>query len=244
MSALLSVLMLVLFAYLSAYFPHLIGTFIVAYFLVALLAAAVIAGRSATAMLRDLEYVRAGKTVIYVSSDEVSRLRSRDRELSGERKAQAKVAIIQLAASIAVIVALLVPALRDALLSSLQHLIELSKLSGDIERFLAFLLFYGLLAAVMQAISYGARRYLDRIGGGLEIPSSYLVTDRGLILDGRVPLKAPIRARMRVDTRRKFLELQVNAPTGPRSGKSRIRLYYEDPRMLEAYLRALSEERG
>ncbi len=207
---LVSVALLVLFAYMSTYFPEHLGTFMLIYIFAMLAVTFAIAGRSARAIFRDLEYVRTGKLLLSVSSEEIAKLKTKDRDLNR-----------------VFMLVLLVPAARESALQSLGSLLRPLSLSANAQRFLTFLLFYGLLTLVLYTITYASGKYLEHIGGRLEIPSFYLVTDRGLILEGRTPIKAPIKALgMKVDTRRKF------------------RLYCEDPRKLEAYLKALSEERS
>ena len=242
---LVSVALLVLFAYMSTYFPEHLGTFMLFYIFAMLAITFAIAGRSARAIFRDLEYVKAGKPLLSVSSEEVARLKSKDRDLNREMNEQVRATLPQLLAPFVFMLVLLVPAARESALQSLGSLLRSLSLSANAQRFLTFLLFYGLLTLVLYTITYASGKYLEHIGGRLEIPSFYLVTDRGLILEGRTPIKAPIKALgMKVDTRRKFMELRVKTHVNVGGGVSRVRLYCEDPRKLEAYLKALSEERS
>jgi len=244
-SWLLSVALLVLFAYVSTYFPEHVGTFFLVYMLAALAVTAMMAGRSATAIYRDLDYVKSGKLLLSVSSDEVAKLKSRDRELGRELSEQTKAIVPQLVAPFVIMFALLIPDVREGVLGGLASLVDQLNLSEQAERFLSFLLFYGLLTLTLYLVNYAAGKRLQRAGGRLEVPSFYLVTDRGLVLEGRVPLKAPISAQsVKVDTRRRFLELQVRTQAGLGGGTSRVRLYCENPRELEALLKALSKKRG
>lgn len=242
---LMSVALLVLFAYMSTYFPEHLGTFLLVYIVAMLAVTMAIAGRGASAILRDLEYVKAGKLLLSVSSDEVARLKSKDRDLNREMNEQVRATLPQLLAPFVFMLVLFVPAARESALQSLGNFLRPLNLDTYAERFLTFLLFYGLLTLVLYAINYASGKYLERIGGRLVIPSFYLVTDRGLILEGRTPVKAPIKAwDVKVDTRRKFMELRIKTRASVGSGASRYRLYCEDPRKLEAYLKALSEERS
>ncbi len=242
---LLPAVLLVLFAYVSTYFPEHVGTLFLVYIFVALIIAAVVAGRSAAAIYKDLDYVKSGRPLLSVSSDEVARLRSKDRELSRELSEQTKAMVPQLIAPFGVVILLMIPAIREGALSGLANLIGQLNLSEQVGRFLTFLLFYGLLTLSLYLVNYVAGKRLQRAGGRLEVPSFYLVTERGLLLEGRIPLKAPINAQIvKVDTRRKFIELRVKTQTGLGGGISRVRLYYENPRELEALLRALSEKRS
>ncbi len=242
---LVSVALLVLFAYTSTYFPEHLGTFMLIYIFAMLAITFAIAGRSARDIFRDLEYVKAGKPLVSVSSEEVAKLKSKDRDLNREMNEQVRATLPQLLAPFVFMLVLLVPAARESALQSLGNLLRPLSLSDNAQRFLTFLLFYGLLTFVLYAITYASGKYLEHIGGRLEIPSFYLVTDRGLILEGRTPIRAPIKAHsMKVDTRRKFIEIRVKTRVSVGGGASRVRLYSEDPRKLEAYLKALSEERG
>jgi uncharacterized membrane protein len=240
-----SVALLVLFAYMSTYFPEHLGTFMLIYIFAMLAVTFAIAGRSARAIFRDLEYVRTGKLLLSVSSEEIAKLKTKDRDLNREMNEQVRATLPQLLAPFVFMLVLLVPAARESALQSLGSLLRPLSLSANAQRFLTFLLFYGLLTLVLYTITYASGKYLEHIGGRLEIPSFYLVTDRGLILEGRTPIKAPIKALgMKVDTRRKFIELRVKTHVSVGGGASRVRLYCEDPRKLEAYLKALSEERS
>ncbi len=242
---LVSVALLVLFAYMSTYFPEHLGTFMLIYIFAMLAVTFAIAGRSARAIFRDLEYVRTGKLLLSVSSEEIAKLKTKDRDLNREMNEQVRATLPQLLAPFVFMLVLLVPAARESALQSLGSLLRPLSLSANAQRFLTFLLFYGLLTLVLYTITYASGKYLEHIGGRLEIPSFYLVTDRGLILEGRTPIKAPIKALgMKVDTRRKFIELRVKTHVSVGGGASRVRLYCEDPRKLEAYLKALSEERS
>jgi uncharacterized membrane protein len=242
---LVSVALLVLFAYMSTYFPDHLSTFMLIYIFAMLAVTFAIAGRSARAIFRDLEYVRTGKLLLSVSSEEIAKLKTKDRDLNREMNEQVRATLPQLLAPFVFMLVLLVPAARESALQSLGSLLRPLSLSANAQRFLTFLLFYGLLTLVLYTITYASGKYLEHIGGRLEIPSFYLVTDRGLILEGRTPIKAPIKALgMKVDTRRKFIELRVKTHVSVGGGASRVRLYCEDPRKLEAYLKALSEERS
>lgn len=242
---LVSVALLVLFAYMSTYFPEHLGTFMLIYIFAMLAVTFAIAGRSARAIFRDLEYVRTGKLLLSVSSEEIAKLKTKDRDLNREMNEQVRATLPQLLAPFVFMLVLLVPAARESALQSLGSLLRPLSLSANAQRFLTFLLFYGLLTLVLYTITYASGKYLEHIGGRLEIPSFYLVTDRGLILEGRTPIKAPIKALgMKVDTRRKFIQLRVKTHVSVGGGVSRVRLYCEDPRKLEAYLKALSEERS
>ena len=243
-SWLVSTALLILFAYVSTYFPEHVGTLFLVYVLAVLAVTAIVAGRSAAAIYKDLEYVKSGKTLLSVSSSEVAKLKSRDRELNRELSAQTKAMAPQLVTPFVVMFALFIPAVREGALRGLASLVAQTNLSGQAGRFLTFLLFYGLLTLILYLVNYIAGRRLQRAGGRLDVPSFYLVTERGLVLEGRVPLKAPLTVQsVRVDTRRRFVELQVRSRSGLGGGVSRVRLYCENPRELEALLRSLTEER-
>ncbi len=243
-TTLLSIALLVVFAYLSSHFPQYLWSFFVAYLIVALAVALLAGARAASALARDLERVRRGKVLLVVSREEVERLRARDKELSSELSRQTLASIPQAVVLAAFFAITLVPALRDSIIGSLEAAIASAPPAAGIDaptlRFLTFLAFYGLLAAAFQAASLYSRRALERAGGRLEVPSYYAVTEDGLLLEGRLPLKAPLQiVDLKVDTRRRFVEIRARL-----SGvASRYRLYHDDPRELKSILERLAEER-
>ncbi|MEM1667039.1 MAG: DUF2208 family protein [Thermofilaceae archaeon] len=241
-SMLLSIVLLVAFSYLSSHYPQHLGTFLIAYFLVALTITLFMGGRAASAMIRDLEYIKKGKALLSVGKEEVIKLKSKDKVLNDEMKKQTSLVIPQFAIFFILFTILLVPNIRDSVILFFNNLLSSYTSDSNLINFISFLIFYGIFTLIFQVSSIYSRKGMDRLGGRLEVPLFYVITEHGLILEERIPLKAPLNILdLRVDTRRRFVEFRVKSPLG---GVNRYRLYYEEPRVLETYLRRLTEQRS
>lgn len=231
-----------LFAYLSSYYPQYVWTFLLLSFVAMLAVTLFASGRAASTLLKDVEHVKRGRVLLSVSRDAVTRLKSKDRVLSEELSKQASANLPQIILLPVLFIVMLIPAVRDTMIFYVNNLISHFDLSYDVKNFLSFLLFYGMIMATFQLAFHYSRRKVESLGGKLEIPLFYVVTENGLLLEERIPLRAPLKVlSMRVDTRRRFVELRVRAPVG---GTSRYRLYFDEPRTLEDHLRGLTEESG
>lgn len=238
----LSIVLLVVFAYLSSHFPQHLGTFFIAYFAVALAVTLFMGGRAASALIRDLEYIKKGKVLLSVGKDEVIKLKSKDKILNDELKRQSTLAFPQFIIFFIMFMILIIPYIRDSIIFHLRNLISIYILDSNLVNFISFLLFYGIFTFVFQISSVYSRKGIEKMGGKLEVPLFYVVTENGLLLEERIPLKTPLRILdIKVDTRRRFVEFKVRSTM---SGVSRYRLYHEEPRSLEAFLRRLTEQRG
>jgi len=244
LNMLLSLGLILLFSYVTSYYPNYTSLFFILYIVATLLVTVAIAGRGAVRVVQDLEYVRAGEKILHVGRDVVERLRSRDRELRSELSSQQKAYAMQILVLIVIFSIIALPGLRDQVLGVLRALISTLGLEAKLTEFLVFLVLYLAFFSISSIMNFVVSRNIEKSGGPIQIPVFYTVTSRGLILEGRTPLRAPLKpTEIRVNTRRRFLELRVRAPTpGARAPTSRIRLYYENPRRLEEHLRKLTEE--
>lgn len=241
-STLLSVALLIIFAYLSSHFPQYLWTFFMAYFIVALAATLLMGGRAASALVRDLEYVKKGKLVLSVGRDEVIRLKSRDRSLNDELRKQTLLMVPQLLIFSITFLILIFENIRSSIIIFLRNLLSSFIPNENILVFLSFLLFYGIFTLIFQISSLYSRKEMEKIGGRLEVPLFYAITENGLLLEERIPIRAPLNiSEVKVDTRRRFVEFKAKSQMG---GASRFRLYFEDPRTLESHLKRLTEQRG
>ncbi|MCD6357563.1 MAG: hypothetical protein DRJ96_01590 [Thermoprotei archaeon] len=244
----MSAVLLLLFSFVTSYYPGYLSLMFILYIVTTLAISLAVAGRGAVRMVRDLEYVRGGKRLLHVSREVVERLRRRDRELGEELGKQHRASLVQMTVLIAAMTVFLIPSLRDAAIMALRGVFEPLGLDPKMTQFLVFLALYGVFFLASNVASILSSRSLEKLGGPLQVPAFYTVTSRGLILEGRVPIKAPLSPlEVEVNTRRRFLELRVRSPSASglvSSATSRIRLYYENPRELESYLRMLSKERG
>lgn len=241
-SMLLSIALLVVFAYLSSHFPQHLGTFFIAYFIVAMAATLFVGGRAASSLIRDFEYVKRGRVLLSVSREEVDKLRSRDKALNDELRRQSLLMFPQIVAFFVTFVILFVPHVRDFIIIYFKNLFMNFFFDDKIANFIAFLLFYSIFMLIFQISALYSKKGIEKIGGKLEVPLFYVVTENGLLLEERLPLKVPLNILdIKVDTRRRFVEFKVKSHLG---GLSRYRLYFEEPRTLEGHLRRLTEQRG
>ncbi|MEM2185910.1 MAG: DUF2208 family protein [Thermofilaceae archaeon] len=241
-SMLLSIMLLVVFAYLSSHYPQHLGTFLMVYLLVALSITLLMGGRAASTMIRDLEYIKKGRALLSVGREEVIKLKSKDKTLNDEMKKQTSLVIPQFVIFFIMFTVLLVPNIRDSIIFYFSNLLASYTSNSNLINFISFLIFYGIFTFVFQISSIYSRRRMDKLGGRLEVPLFYVITENGLILEERIPLKAPLNIlELKVDTRRRFVEFRVKSPL---SGMNRYRLYYEEPRALETYLKRLTEQRS
>lgn len=245
-SVALSLAMMVLFAYVTSFYPDYMGLFFVLYIAASMALMLAITGRGAVRIVRDIDYIKEGKPLLVVDRSHVDRLRSKDGQLGREMKGQRNVALLQSAVLILFLSLFIFPGFRDAATRYLSSMISNLGLEEKTTKFLVFLTLYFLFFVASYGLSFYSSRRLERAGGQLMIPSFYTVTDRGLVLEARTPLKAPLKLLdIAVDTRRRFVELKIRSPDpAGRGGLSRVRLYYSNPRELEGYIRSLAEEGG
>ena len=114
--------MMVVFAYVTSYYPDYMGFFFILYMIATMGIMLVIAGRGAVKVVRDLEYVKAGKKLFAVDRGQVEKLKARDRMIEEELKGQRKIALIQTGLILFFMAIFIFPGLRGALTLSLIHI--------------------------------------------------------------------------------------------------------------------------
>ncbi|MEM1509418.1 MAG: DUF2208 family protein [Thermofilaceae archaeon] len=244
-NALISLALLVAFSYVSSNHPEFSSWFFIIYMVAMLIVTTAIAGRSAATLLRDAEFVKSGKPLLTISKEEATRLRARDRELEKELSKQAKPLIIQPLVLFALLFVFIVPGLRDTLVTSLSDVFFSFFQNQRLQLFAAFTALYGTFMTVSYLTNYVINKSLQKMGGKLEVPAYYMLTDKGLILEDRIPLKAPLKVEeMKVDARRRYVEIKLRSIPAAGGSTGRIRLYTDNPRELENRLRILSEQSG
>ena len=223
----ISVLAIVAFAYINAFFPHMFFTLFILYLLVTMGVMMLITGRAVSKAVKDYEYVEKGKILVRVSREVVRKLRERDKvALTSELKSQWGIMALYFAPFIAFAVIVALPALRDVF-SFIASLIVTEELE---RRFVSFLLLYFTFFAVSVTTTLVARYYASKRGGMLSIPLSYTVTDRGVIMEGGQSIRFPLKkSQVKCNSRRRFVEIEV---VGPQQTVSRVRLYYPKPHEL------------
>lgn len=240
-----SLTLLVVFSYVSSNHPEFSSWFFIIYMVAMLIITTAIAGRSAATLLRDAEFVKSGKPLLTVSKEEATRIRAKDRELEKELSKQAKPLIVQPLVLFVLLFVFMVPGLRDTLVTSLSGIFFSFLQNQRLQLFIAFTVLYGTFMAVSYLANYAINKSLQKMGGRLEVPAYYTLTDKGLILEDRLPLKAPLNVEeIKVDTRRRYVEIKLKSLPAAGGSTGRIRLYTDNPRELENRLRILSEQGG
>jgi len=103
---------------------------------------------------------------------------------------------------------------------------------GTLAHFIAYLIYFEGLFVITQVSYWWALRKVGKIKM-IQMPQSYKVTEKGIVLQGLVGKSAiafplPREARVEVNEKRKFVEIVVE---GKRS-VTRLRLYARNPRRL------------
>lgn len=236
---------MVAFAYLTSYYPEMLSTFFIAYMGVVLLATLLMAGKSASRLVKDLEYVSAGKKVFSAKRDTVNKLKLLDSEnLAKELKGQSLLALLSIVPLIVFFAVVFLPGAREGIINIFKGLFGSFVDDEHLLSFMSYLAFYFLFFLFSLCTTLLSRITYRTVGGMLVVPQTYLVTDRGIILDDRTPLKFPLKnALLKLDERRKFVEITVKNPAQG-TGTVRYRLYTRQPQGLYSLLsKMLAEER-
>jgi uncharacterized membrane protein len=234
----LGVALMVVFAYMNANYPEHTGLFFTLYFVVFLGVLLLLTGRQARGILRDIEQVSRGEVIYEAPSAEVAKLREKDFENTRpELAAQVRYAMLPFLAILLFLIVYSLPWARNAFLNLGRSVTEDAKLAN----FLSFLAFYGVFYVFSVATGILARRFQSRTGT-LQIASKYKVTTRGLLVDDRLPIAFPVKGRITVNSRRKFVELELEQQVMGSRVKQRVRLYSPEPSKLAALLKPYVQE--
>ena len=235
----LGMALMVIFAYVNANYPEHTGLFFTLYFVVFMGILLLLTGRQARGILRDIEQVSKGEVIYEAPSTEVAKLREKDFENTRpELAAQAKYAMLPFLAILLFLVMYSLPWVRDYFLNLGRSFTDDAKLAN----FLSFLMFYGVFYIFSVATGIAARKFQGKTGT-LQIASKYKVTTRGLLVDERLPIVFPVKGRITVNSRRKFVELELEQQVMGTRVKQRVRLYNPEPSKLAALLKPYVQER-
>ncbi|MEM0377618.1 MAG: DUF2208 family protein [Thermofilum sp.] len=230
---LIGIVLMVMFAFISAMFPEQTGLFFILYFAVFMGILFLVTGRQARGILRDIDYVSKGALVYEAPRDEVLKLRERDFQYTRpELSAQMKYAMLPFLSIVLFLVIYSVPQTRELFMGIGSSLTRDERLAS----FFSFLALYGFFYAASTLIGLYARRVQARVGT-LSIATTYRITSAGLIVDERLPVKFPIEGRVVVNTRRKFVEIEMEQSVMGSKVKQRLRLYHPEPSKLAALLK-------
>mgnify|MGYP000330093238 CR=1 FL=1 len=245
LSYVLGIAAMVAFAYMTSYYPEMLSTFFIAYMGVVLLATLLITGKSASRLVKDLEYVSAGRKIFSAKKDTVNKLKLLDSEnLAKELKGQSVLALLYIIPLIVFFAVVFLPGAREGIIGVFRGLFGGFIADEHLLSFMSYLAFYFLFFLFSLCTTLLSRVTYRTLGGMLIVPQKYLVTDRGLILDDRTPLKFPLKdALLKLDERRRFVEITVKS-SAQGTGTVRYRLYTRQPQGLYSLLsKMLSEER-
>ncbi|ABL78247.1 DUF2208 domain-containing protein [Thermofilum pendens] len=231
---LLGLVLMVLFAYMNANYPDKTWLFFILYFTAFMVIMMVVTGRHARSVLRDLEEVKSGEILYSSKPDEVLKLREKDFQLTQpELMAQFKASMIPLLSLVVFILVFYIPGFRE-FFTGLGKSMALDEKTAN---FLSFLALYGFFYAFSLATGLYARRLQSKTGS-LIIATSYTVTSKGIIVDERTPVKFPWKGDIIVDSRRKFVQLNITQQIMGTSITQKIRLYNPEPSKLANILKS------
>lgn len=240
---LVSLCSLVLFAYISAYYPQYSTQLVIAYIVLVMGLTMIFTGKQTGKTLKDIEYILNGKKLFEVGSTKILKLKERDKIFLKKEVGSEWIASAALFLPLIILVILFfIPSLRNTFLYSIVSFLEPRIHDINLARFFAFLAFFGLFVVVSYVPSkivnicyksQGKPYYL--------IPSHYIVTDRGIIINRTTPLKFPLKAKaVKSQGSRKIVDIVgVKGIPNP-MGSDReiiIRLYCDEPKKLAELLR-------
>lgn len=242
----IGIALMVLFAYMTSYYPQMLSTLFFVYIVAVLGITFLLTGKSAARMVRDIEYISKGKRLFSARKETINKLKILDaEELSRELRGQSTFMAIYFLPMILVLALIFIPGIRDAIIGSLEGLFGDLAHDKHLARFIAYLTFYSLFYVVSLSSMVASKVVQRKYGGMLMVPQSYVVTDRGLILDERTPIKFPLTdAKVSINEKRNFVEIELKSAQQPTGGVVRYRLYTRQPRVLYDILRErLAEQR-
>ncbi len=225
----LGIVLMFVFAYINTYYVQYSNLLMIAYFVIMGAIMFIFTGRSTSRMLKDIEEIKKGNIIFEVGREEVEKVKLKDMNvLADELKEQGKMTLISMIPVIFIFIILM--------FNPRQFLLSLAKMltsNENLVNFMSYIFFYMLLYAVSITSTLFTRFYSKKQRGFLMIPSRYIITDKGIILDGRSSVKFPIKKEnIRYDNKRKYVEILTSTTQGGSTIKSRVRLYYSKPKEI------------
>ncbi len=233
---LLGIVAMVVFAYIASYYPQYNTQLFIGYFILMTVIMFAFTGKQAGQMMRDLQEIQAAEVVYKVKRDTIAKLKEKDFHLlKDEMAGQWKSMLVSFVPLIAIIAVFYIPPLRDAFFS-------VGKMFSSEERmanFISFLFLYGIFYVFTIPLSIiNMRKQATR--GTLSVAGEYVVTEKGIIVDNRLPIKFPVKGKIDVNSRRKFVEIHTTQSTMGVNVKTKIRLYSPEPGKLARIIREKS----
>ncbi len=223
---------MIVFSAISAYFPGMLGYLIIAYLLIFFAIQAIVVGKYTKSMLSDLNYISSGKILLKEDKKTIQKLQAKDPSYEKMLRKQATSMLIQLGLMILILIVLAYSPVRlliPQLILSIQPSITDERLLLFISNMVLFLTLFLVSAIILP-------RAMGQSPMQIVIPSTYKVTEKGMILDERLPLKFPLKInKLEVNSKMKYIELVVKqdiTPSTAGKGEITIRLYSTKPKVL------------
>ncbi|MCD6208942.1 MAG: DUF2208 family protein [Thermoproteales archaeon] len=229
----------VIFAWLSSFRPDLLSLMFIGYIVIVFGATFLITGKSAARIVKDLEYIEKGQKLFTARKESVNKIKIMDPRLNEDLKTQGIIMILYFIPTIIIFALVFIPGFRDQFLSSVSSLILPYVGEKQTSLFFAYLTFYGMFYVISIGFNLFSRLFY-RGKGVIMIPSEYVVTDRGIIVDKKTPLKFPLKGNIHLNESRKFVEIIVDSPQ-PGMQKVRYRFYTQQVKKLYEILRGQLE---
>gem|GEM_PF-1141365 len=247
---LISIGVMQLFVIFSTYFPEYFFYFFITYTILMTVVLVIYVGRRAKPLIKDLETVMQGRAIYKVKREELQEIMLKDPEYLEVMRKKLKVGVIQWVFFMISLAIFLTPYLREGLRYGITTMLlhslkgkQIPYILGGVEK-LSLLVSYELLYMSFMLIALMMSRIAkilmrDRVG--VIIPNTYTLTDRGIVIDNRIPLKFPIEIINYRIKRRKYLEIELKEQIGREfmQPTRRIRFYSKSPGKLWTLIRDL-----
>ncbi len=234
----LGIVAMVVFAYISSYYPQYNTEMIIAYFVLMMVMMFALTGKQAGQLMRDMQEIQAAEVVYKVKRETSAKLKEKDyAKLKEEMAGQWKSMLVGFAPLIALLLVFYVPQLRDMFFSIGGMFTEDKQLAN----FISFLILYGIFYMVSMPLSLiNMRRQAKQ--GTLNVANEYVVTEKGILVDNRLPIKFPVPGKVEVNNKRRFVEVHTTQQTMGMKVKTKVRLYTPEPTKLARIIREYSEK--
>ena len=200
-------------------------------------------GKQTGKTIRDLEYILKGNKFFEADSTKILKLKERDKIfLKKETGSEWITTAALFLPMIILLILFFIPSLRSLFLFSVTSFLEPSLHDTNLSRFFAFLAFFGLFIVVSYVPSKIINIYYKSQNKPYYlIPSHYIVTDRGIVINRTTPLKFPLKAKaIKSQGSRRLVDIiGVKNFPNPVGGDREIviRLYCDEPKKLAELLR-------
>ncbi len=248
---LLSIIAMIFFSYITTYYQQYASMIFLGYFILMMAIMMIAAGKSASKVIKDMNYIQEGKRILEVDSETIRKLKEKDYLVFEEEKTQYMANLITFIPMLLIMAIFLIRWLRESLFQGVRAFVGGFVSDEQLAVFASWLVFYSLFFVIAQGSYLITRVYFKtKKLTPLTVASTYTITQKGLIIDNRLPLKFPLKnAKLTINTKRKFVELEIEGiPSAgmPSSQVSRIRLYTSNPKdvykILKDKVEELSEE--